>query len=195
MRNKVVLLTVSCICLFILMKANFVHACSPLPWKFEDAYESKAMVYGKVADSSEDGRKVTLDVISYAGPDQAPQTIYLPETIDNRSKYPAGNTCPDFSMKFKKGEEYVFFLADVPPNLKLYSPSWITASAVVDGEVVVGLPNGEKDSLQNHLQTFAQSKDYTIQSPNHSSPVWGKSDMLLLPSIIIVGLRMLLGRY
>jgi len=195
MRIKVLLLTVSCICLFIVMNVNFVHACSPRPWSFEDAYESKVMVYGKVADISEDGRKVTLDVITYAGPDKAPQTIYLPETVDNRSENSTANTCPDFSMKFKKGEEYVFFLSDIPPHLTLLSPSWITASAVEDGQVVVGFPNGEKDSLQDRLKGFADSKNYTIQSPNSTSPIWGKSDKLLVPSMIIVGLRIMLGRF
>lgn len=194
MRNKVLLLTLSCICLFIVVNANFVHACSPIPWNFEEAYESKAMVYGKVADISEDGRKVTLVVTSYAGPGKVPQTIYLPETIDNRSKYPAGNECPDFSMKFKSGEEYVFFLSDIPPNLRLLSPSWITASKVENGQVVVGYPNGETDSLEDRLKEFADSKNYELQSPHSTSPVWGKSDKLLVPSMIIVGLRIMLGR-
>jgi hypothetical protein len=134
------------------------------------------MVYGKIIGIGNDGRKATLDVISYIGPGKAPKLIHLPETIDDRNKYPAGFSCPDFSMKFKIGEAYVFFLSGIPPKLQLLSPSYITAAFVEDGQVTVGLPRGETDSLNNRLQDFAKISGYKIQTPDSSSPIWGEKN-------------------
>ncbi|WP_199616094.1 hypothetical protein [Paenibacillus alkalitolerans] len=189
MGNKVALLAVLSFYLLVCANLNHAYACSPAPWSFEEAYESKAMVYGKVIDTSNDGRKATVDVISYAGPDEPPKRIHMPETVDDRNKYPAGYECPDFSMKFKTGEEYIFFLSDIPPNLQLLSPSYRTGSLVEDGRVVVGLPRGETDSLQRRLHHFAEYKGYTIQSPKDASPVWGADTRLfwLLSAVIALG--------
>lgn len=187
MRKKIIVLLVSIVSIMMFLNIVPVYACSPAPWSFEDAYKSKSMVYGKVIDTDKGGRKATLDVIRYVGPNQPPKRIYMPETVDDRDKYPAGNECPDFSMKFKEGKEYVFFLKDdVPPNLELLSPNYITASLVEDGQVTVGLPRGEKDSLHKRLQYFAQSKGYEIQSPNNASPVWGGNHSLLWGILVTV---------
>ena len=75
-------------------------------------------------------------------------------------------------MKFVEGSEYVFFLSDIPPNLRLLEPQWITASFVENEQLTVGM-RGEKDPLQYRLQEFAASKGYNIQTPTKNSPIWG----------------------
>ncbi|WP_127583714.1 hypothetical protein [Paenibacillus koleovorans] len=151
------------------------HACSPAPWSLEDAYKAEAMVHGKVVSTSKEGRQATIDVLAYVGPEAGPtpKKIRLPATVDARPNYPAGYACPDFSMKFQPGEEYVFFLADVSPRLALFAPSWITASRVENGLVYL-TNNGAKDSLQLHLSAYAVSKEYRIATPTANGPFWGK---------------------
>lgn len=95
-------------------------------------------------------------------------------------------------MKFKISGKYVFFLSDIPPNLQLLEPQWKTASLVEDGQVTVGMPRGEKDSLQNRLQDFAQSKGYAIQSPDSFSPVWRNNINWLWVLSILILLSLLL---
>ncbi|TLS49583.1 hypothetical protein FE782_24655 [Paenibacillus antri] len=174
--KKIPIFVALAVCYALFANEAPAYACSPAPWFFEDAYESKAMVYGKVIETENDGRKATVDVISYVGPNHAPARIRMPETIDDRDQYPAGYSCPDFSMKFEPGEEYIFFLRDIPPNLRLLSPSYRTASNVENGQVIVGLPRGETDSLQHRLQEFARISGYPIQSPDRSSPVWSDNN-------------------
>lgn len=133
------------------------------------------MIYGNVVETEQDGRKATVDVISYAGPGKPPRTIHMPVTVDDRDQYPAGDSCPDFSMKFEAGAEYVFFLADIPPNLALLAPSWITAAPVDSGQMTVTVfyPKDNKDDLHTRLKDYADFKGYEIQSPSSHSPIWG----------------------
>ena len=149
-----------------------VFACSPTPWSFKDAYQAKAIVYGKVIYTENDGRRATLDVYQYVGPGKAPKRIYLPETIDDRHLYPAGDSCPDFSMKFQTNEEYAIFLRDIPPNLQLLAPNYITAAHIDEGNLYINI-QGEKDSIQNQLTQYADYKGYEIKQPTSYSPVWG----------------------
>jgi|GEM_PF-648627 len=175
MRNKIIAFLLLSFCCVFWGKLSPVHACSPAPWSFEDAYKSKAMVYGKVIETTNGGRKATVDVISYMGPGKAPRTVHMPVTVDDRDQYEAGYSCPDFSMKFEAGEEYVFFLADIPPNLQYLKPSWITAAHVEDRQaaVTIGYPDDSKDDLMSRLKQYGDQKGYMLQLPDSDSPVWG----------------------
>ncbi|WJH35342.1 hypothetical protein N6H14_04675 [Paenibacillus sp. CC-CFT747] len=82
-------------------------------------------------------------------------------------------SCPDFSMRFKTGEAYLFFLADVPPRLRLLEPQWRTASPVRNGQVMVRIPHGETATLEERLQSFAALRNVAVQTPDSGSPVWG----------------------
>jgi len=164
----------ACLSAAILLRPVPSEACSPAPWTFEDAYAAKAMVYGTVIDAARGGRQATVDVEMYAGPGQAPKLVVMPETVDDRDRYPAGYACPDFSMKFREGASYVFFLKDVPPRLELLSPSFITASLAENGDVIVGLPRGESDSVEERLRRYAASRGYALQTPDANAVVWGR---------------------
>lgn len=170
---RVLLLAVIICLLATHLTAVPVYACSPAPWTFEQALSSKAMIYGKVIESADDNRQATVEVFSYVGPEPAPRIVHLPSTIDS-NEGSAEHLCPDFSMRFVAGSEYVFFLADIPPHLQLLEPKWITASAVDNGQLIVGLPRGETDSVAHRLQQFAEENGYKIQTPARSAPVWGE---------------------
>lgn len=195
MRRRIALASLLFLVSVIAVSVKPAYACDPASWTIKEAYESKAMVYGKVADTENGGRKATVDVISYIGPKQAPRTIYMPATIDDRDNYPAGYSCPDFSMTFKEGEEYVFFLADIPPNLRLLSPSWRTASLVEEGQVTVELSRGKQDDLQRQLKSFAESKGLSIQAPTRYSPVWGGDRGWLWLALLLIGFGVAAGSY
>ncbi|HZG85641.1 hypothetical protein [Paenibacillus sp.] len=158
----------------VLLRPVPAAACSPAPWTFEDAYAAKAMIYGTVVDVGRGGRLATVDVDIYAGPGPAPKRVTMPETVDDRDRYPAGFECPDFSMKFRAGTSYVFFLKDIPPRLELLSPSFVTASLAEDGHVVVGLPRGETEPVAEKLQEYAERKGYALRTPEAGAPVWGE---------------------
>jgi hypothetical protein len=149
------------------------RACSPMPWTFSQASEgSVAALYGLVSHVSEDGRQATLEVRSYAGPDKAPQKVVLPSTVDSQDR---DRNCPDFSVKFKTGQQYVVFLADISPSVKLAYPEWITAFPVQDGQVTIGYPEGEQAALDPQMKQFADMKKTSVQFPTRSSPVWYSS--------------------
>lgn len=148
-------------------------ACSPIPWTFSQASDgSVAALHGLVSHVSEDGRQATLEVRSYAGPDKAPQKVLLPSTVDSRD---GDHMCPDFSVKFKAGQTYVVFLADIPPSIKLAYPEWITAFPVQEGQVTIGYPLGEQAPLDQQMKQFAEKKQTAVQYPTRSSPVWYSS--------------------
>ncbi|HZG78210.1 MAG TPA: hypothetical protein VEZ72_20320 [Paenibacillus sp.] len=170
MKVRIALLTAWSALLVLLVPPTPAQACSPAPWTFEEALRAKAMVYGKVAKSDHDQRAATVEVLSYVGPGEAPRLVQLPGTKDSRAAIP--DPCPDFSMTFEEGSEYVFFLSDIPPNLQLLEPQWRTASLVASGQLIVGMPRGETDALKDRLRQFAEAKGYEIQVPNRNSPVW-----------------------
>lgn len=95
MKNKIAILVVISICFSLFVNLIPIYACSPAPWKFEEAYNSKAMIYGKVIKTNNDNREATVEVISYIGPDKPPHIVYLPSTKDSR-KVKQGYQCPDF---------------------------------------------------------------------------------------------------
>jgi hypothetical protein len=188
MGKKVALITAISICFSMFVIFSPVHTCSPPEWFFEEAYDSKAMIHGKVLGTENNGRKATVEVITYVGPSKAPRKVYLPSTIDSRGNEKDQYNCPDFSMKFAVGKEYVFFLSDIPPNIELFSPTWRTAALVYNKEhVVVENYHGEQDSLDKRLIAFAELKGYGIQKPTKQSPVWGNPfNWFWLVSIIMV---------
>jgi hypothetical protein len=154
------------------MTATSVHGCMPAPWTFDDLVKgTKAVVYGKVISTSEGGRRARLTVMSYAGPGQAPATVELPPTRDSRT--PSGeNVCPDFSTRFEEGMAYVVLLADIPPNLQLAHPTWITALRVgEDGHATVNM-KGDRQPVGSLLESFAHTRGYRVASPGAGAPNW-----------------------
>lgn len=159
---------------FLFFGAHTTSACSPAPWSYDLLEkDSMAVVYGEVIVIGNEGRDATLKVESYVGPGEAPSVVHLPST--ESSQKTSDDPCPDFSMKFQKGQNYLVFLKEVGDTPALLHSDGTTALEVQGNKAIVNMQN-DKEDVSILLQKYAMDHQQEMKTPEQGAPVWGEDN-------------------
>lgn len=156
-------------------------ACTVMPWNFEDlAGRAEALVRGRVIRVEEGGRVAVLAVTEYLGPGTVSRELRVGPTENSGGRE---FECPDLSVVFHRGQEYIVLLDGNGPASRLAHPKGKTAVPVdAQGMIQVRMDSAEKRSAQAFMLEFAV---------RHGRVAWGEGwgqVRLVLAVVIVAGL-------